>query len=180
MVPSTRQSVSNKKRDLIPSFTLHDFMFSESSSRRLLRTCCQVRRGRCEWWDINSRWRREVWAASLFLELYTWVVLPEDQDAMSPSFESMVDDISQSTLILNEFWLLTTSIIGGSRSDKKYAEWWLRPEIPQMWCLKKFSTFDKLMNQQKWCRMCIEEVGGRKNSVSIAAFLLHQKLFFLW
>ena len=40
---------------------------------------------------------------------------------MSPSFESKVDDISQSTLFLKEFGLLTNSIIGGSRSDK-YAE----------------------------------------------------------
>ena len=29
--------------------------------------------------------------------------LPEDQDAMSTNFETKVDDISQSTLILKEF-----------------------------------------------------------------------------
>ena len=33
----------------------------------------------------------------------TWVVLPADRDAMSPSFETKVDDISQSTLVLKEF-----------------------------------------------------------------------------
>ena len=27
---------------------------------------------------------------------------------------------------------------------------------------KMFSTINKLMNQQKWCRMCVKEVGGRK------------------
>ena len=38
----------------------------------------------------------------VFFELYTWVVLPADRDAMSPSFDTNVDDSSQSTLVLKE------------------------------------------------------------------------------